>query len=59
MRKRLEASDSHLLLAEKTRLPFYRVIRLPIRLQDVKTVETAVSQISEDTILGMRFLVTH
>ena len=49
---------SHGLLADGTRLPFYGMVRLAIRLRQVKVEETfVVSQISEDAILGMPFLV--
>ena len=49
---------SHGLLADGTRLPFYGMVKLAIRLRQVKTEETfVISQISEDAILGMPFLV--
>ena len=49
---------SHGLLADGTRLPFFGMIRLAIRLRQVKLEETfVVSQISEDAILRMPFLV--
>ena len=48
----------HGLLADGTRLPFYGIIRLSMRLRQVKTEEVfIISQISEDAILGMPFLV--
>ena len=48
----------HGLLADGTRLPFYGIIRLNMRLRQVKTEEVfIISQISEDAILGMPFLV--
>ena len=50
----------HGLLADGTRLPFYGIIRLDIRLRQVKTEEVfIISQINEDAILGMPFLVEH
>ena len=49
---------SYGLLADGTRLPFFGMVRLAVRLQQVKVEETfVVSQISEDAILGMPFLV--
>ena len=49
---------SYGLLADGTRLPFFGMVRLSIRLRQVKLEETfVVSQISEDAILGMPFLV--
>ena len=48
----------HGLLADGTRLPFYGIIKLKMRLRQVKTEEAfIISQISEDAILGMPFLV--
>ena len=47
-------------MADGTQLPFYGVLRLPLRVGDVKTEETfVVSRINEDAILGMPFLVAH
>ncbi|XP_067943127.1 uncharacterized protein [Watersipora subatra] len=60
IKEQLEESDTHGLLADGTRLPFYGVIRLPVRLSKLKTEEVfIVSQISEDTILGMPFVMAH
>ena len=60
VRNRLEESDSHGLLADGTRLPFYGIIRLTIRLRKVKTEEVfVVSQMSEDAMLGLPFFVAH
>ena len=42
----LEQSDSYGLIADETRLPFYRGDGLPIRLRDVKTEVFVVSHIS-------------
>ena len=54
----LEESDSHELMAERTRLLFYGVIQLPMRLRDIKTVEVfVVSYTSDGAILRMPFLV--
>ena len=56
----LEESDSHGIMADGTQLPFYGVLRLPLRVRDVKTEATfVVSRINEDAILGMPFLVAH
>ncbi|XP_067950499.1 uncharacterized protein [Watersipora subatra] len=60
VRNRLEASHSHGLLADGTRLLFYGVVHLPIRLRNEKTEKTfVISQISEDAILGMPFLTAN
>ena len=60
VRDHLEESDSHGLLNDGTRLPFYGMIRLTIRLKDVRTKEVfVVSRLSENAILGMPFFVTH
>ena len=49
---------THGLLADGTRLPFYGILQLNIRLRQVKTQEVfIISQINEDAILGMPFLV--
>ena len=56
----LEESDTHGLLANGTRLPFYGIIRLLVRLHKVKTKEVfIVSQNNEDAILGMPFFMAH
>ena len=56
----LEDSDSHGIMADRTQLPFYGVLRLPLRVRDVKAEEVfVVSRINEDAILGMPFLVAH
>ena len=56
----LEESDSHGIMADGTQLPFYGILRLPLRVRDVKTEEVfVVSRINEDAILGMPFLVAH
>ena len=56
----LEESDSHGVMADGTQLPFYGVLRLPLRVREVKAEEVfVVSRISEDAILGMPFLVAH
>ncbi|XP_067951798.1 uncharacterized protein [Watersipora subatra] len=47
-------------MADGTRLTFYGVVRLSVRLQDGNTEEDfVVSQISKDTISRMPFLVAH
>ena len=56
----LEKSDSHGIMADGTQLPFYGVLRLPLRVRDVKAEEVfVVSRINENVILGMPFLVAH
>ena len=41
-------------------MPFYGVLRLPLRVRDVKPEEVfGVSRINEDAILEMPFLVAH
>ena len=56
----VEESDSHGIMADGTQLPFYGVLRLPLRVRDVKAEEVfVVSRINEDAILGMPFLVAH
>ena len=53
-----EEYSRHGLLADGTRLPFYGILKLNVRLRQVKTeVIFIVSQINEDAILGMPFLV--
>ena len=43
----LEESDSHCVMADGTQLPFYGVLRLPLRVRDVKAEEIfMVSRIS-------------
>ena len=60
VRDQLEESDSHGLLADRTRLPFYGIIRLTICLRDVRTEEVFVgSRLSEDAVLEMSFFVAH
>ena len=52
--------DTHGQMTGGTRLPFYRVVQIPIRVRDVKLEEIfVVSQINEDVILGMPFLARH
>ena len=47
-------------MVDGTRLPFYGVLRLPLRVRDVKVEEVfVVSRINEDAILSMPFLVAH
>ena len=58
LRATKEEYTRHGLLADGTRLPFYGIIRLDVRLRQVKTREVfVISQINEDAILGMPFLV--
>ena len=52
--------DTHGQMADSTRLPFYGVVKLPIKIRDVKLEEIfVISQISEDAILSMPFLKNH
>ena len=52
----VQSHESHGFMADGTRLPFYGLIKIPIRLRDVKTEETfVISSIKEDAILGMPF----
>ena len=56
----LVESDTHGMMADGTRLPFYGVIQLKIRLKELLIEERlVVSRISEDVILGMPFLAQH
>ena len=58
VRSQRQEYASYGLLADGTRLPFFGMVRLAVRLRQVKIEETfVVSQISEDAILGMPFLV--
>ena len=58
VRTRREEYAKHGMLADGMRLPFYGIIKLEIRLRQVKTEEVfIISQINEDAILGMPFLV--
>ena len=60
IRAKKEDYAKHGLLADGTRLPFFGILQLDIRLSEMKTRETfIVSQIDEDAILGMPFLVEH
>ena len=47
-------------MTDCTRLPFYGVVQIFIRVKDVRLEEIfVVSQINEDPILGMPFLARH
>ena len=60
LRGQLVESDTHGMMADGTRLPFYGVIQLRIRLRELLIEEKlVVSRISEDVILGMPFLAHH
>ncbi|XP_067931265.1 retroviral-like aspartic protease 1 [Watersipora subatra] len=60
VRDQLKESDSHGLLADKTRLPFYGIIHQAIHLRDVKTEEVfVVSHLSEDAMLRRPFFMAH
>ena len=58
VRNSLEESDSHGIMADGTQLPLYGILRLPLRVRDVKTEKVFVSSHIKDAILGMPFLVT-
>ena len=52
--------DTHRQMVDDTRLPFYEVVQIPIRVRDVKLEEIfVVSQINKDAILGIPFLARH
>ena len=56
----LMSCDTHGKMADGTKLPFYGVVQVPIKVRDVKLEEIfVVSQISEDAILGMPFLANY
>ena len=58
VKKQKEEYSRHGLLADKTRLPFYGILKLDIRLRQMKTsVIFIISQINEDAILSIPFLV--
>ena len=60
MKHSLEESKSHGTMFDGTKLPFYGMVRLPLRVRKVKTKEVfVVSCIKEDAILGMPFLMAH
>ena len=60
LRGQLVESDTHGMMADGTRLSFYGVVQLRIRLRELLIeVKLVVSQISEDIILGMPFLANH
>ena len=60
VRVQLEENDQYGLMADGSKLQFYGLIRLPGRIRDVPIEESfIVSQISEDAILGMPFLISH
>ena len=45
-------------MADSTRLPFYGLVQIPIQIRDVKLEKIfLVSQINQDAILGMPFLM--
>ena len=60
LREQLVESDTHGMMADGTRLPFYGIVQLRIRLKELLIEERlVVSRISEDVILGMPFLARH
>ena len=60
LKERLEARQTHGAMADGTRLQFYGVIRLELRLKGMCLEEVfVVGKISEDVILGMPFLTDH
>ena len=59
-RSQLKESETHGLQADGSRLPFYGLLTVSARLRDLKIEEAfVVSEIREDVILGMPFLVDH
>ena len=60
VRSQLVECDHHGTMADGTRLPFYGVIQLNLRVKEMVIEEKlVVSRINEDVILGMPFLATH
>ena len=60
LREQLVESNTHSMMADGTRLPFYGVIQLHIRLKELLIEERlVVSRISEGVILEMPFLARH
>ena len=60
IKKLLEENERFGLLADGSRLPFHGVIRLAGHLRNVPIEESfVVSEINDDAILGMPFLMTH
>ena len=58
VRSQREECDSHGVMADGTQLPFFGVLRASIRVRDIKVEEAfVISQINEDAILGMPFLI--
>ena len=56
----LMSCDTHGQTADGTKLPLYGVAQIPIKVRDVRLKKSfVVSQIREDTILGMLFLANH
>ena len=57
LQEQLMVCDTHGQMADGTRLPFYGVVKIPIKIRDVKLEEIfVISRISEDAILDMPFL---
>ena len=57
-RAQKEEYSLHGVLSDGTRLPFYGILKLDIRLRQLKTKEFfIISQIHKDAILAMQFLV--
>ncbi|XP_067949417.1 uncharacterized protein [Watersipora subatra] len=60
IKAQLEENDRYGLMADGSKLQFYGLIRLTGRVRDVPIEENfIVSQISEDAILGVPFLISH
>ena len=60
VRGEIQEYDSYGSMADGTRLPFYGMITIPMRLRNMKFDETfVICGIKEDLILGMPFLVKH
>ena len=57
LKEQLVECETHGMMADGTRLPFYGVVQVRIRLKELLIEERlVVSRISEDVILGMPFL---
>ena len=60
LKEQLVECETHGMMADGTRLPFYGVVQVRIRLKELLIEERlVVSRISEDVILGMPFLARH
>ena len=60
IREQMTSCETYGAMADGTKLPFYGIVQATGRLRDVHIQDTfVVSQINEDIILGMPFLVKH